>query len=75
MIRATEAALFNSANGANVAASFTTDKIRVEPCSEASLQLIRLGRSLSRIEPFPFDFAGIVVVEIREGVFSGPGGN
>ena len=63
MSKAEQAAFFNSAIGASVAASFTTDKIRDEPSSEFSFQLIP-GRSITAFEllPFPFDWGGIVVV-------------
>lgn len=68
MSKATVAALFNSTKGASDAASLTIDKIRVDPCSEASLQLTPPDRSVSFCEfflPLPFDGA-IVMVGIKE---------
>jgi hypothetical protein len=63
MSKAQQAAFFNSAIGANFAASFRTDKIRDEPSGEISLQLIP-GCSITAVELFklPFDCNAIVVV-------------
>ena len=63
MSKAEQAAFFNSAIGASIAASFTTDKIRDEPSAEGSLQLIP-GRSITDFEFFellPLDCDAIVV--------------
>jgi hypothetical protein len=61
MSKAEQAAFFNSAIGACIAASFTTDKMR-EPSCVFSLQLIP-GRSITLVlavfELLPFDFGGI----------------
>lgn len=65
MSKAVQAAFFNSAIGASVAASFTTDKIRDEPSSEDSFQLTP-GRSITVFELWPFDCEGIVVKEVGQ---------
>ena len=65
-----QATFFNSAKGANVAASFTADKIKDGPSSEVSLRLI-LGRSIvfeRKFELPPFDCNGIV--EQRQGIIN-----
>ena len=59
MSKAEQAAFFNSAIGASVAASFTTDRIR-EPSCVFSFQLIA-GRSITLgvFELLPLDCEGI----------------
>ena len=64
MRRAEQAAFFNSAIGASVAASFTTDKIRDEPSGDVSFQLIP-GRSIT---VFEFDCDAIAVWWVGGGV-------
>jgi hypothetical protein len=62
MSKAEQAAFFNSAIGASVAASFTTDKIKEELSDDDSFQLIP-GRSITDFELLlllPFDCGGIV---------------
>jgi hypothetical protein len=57
MSKAEQAAFFSSAIGENVAASFTTEKIRAEPSSEAAVQLVPGVATV--FEPFPFDCGAI----------------
>ena len=54
-----QAVFFNSGIGASVAASFTTDKIRDEPSSEVSLQLMP-GHSIKVFGLLTFDSGAIV---------------
>ena len=57
--KAVQAAFFSSGIGASVAASFTTDKIRDEPSSEVSLQLMP-GHSIKVFGLLTFDSGAIV---------------
>lgn len=59
IINATQAAFFNSAKGDSDAASFTTDNIRAEPSSDASLQSVPTCFGL-----LPLPFAAILVVVV-----------
>ena len=62
MSKAEQAAFFNTAIGACIAASFTTDKIKDDPSGDVSFQLMP-GRSITVLELlllFPFDCGAIV---------------